>query len=54
MLDVIPQHQLLGVWMKVDLLVHPVGNRIAVQVELEPVQSYSRGTIGITMSSSQP
>ena len=30
-LHMIPQYQLLGVWMQVDLLVHPVGHREAVQ-----------------------
>ncbi len=44
-LHVIAQHQLLGVGMQIDLLVHPVGHRIAVQVVLQPVRSYVSGTI---------
>jgi hypothetical protein len=52
----IAQHQFLRVGMEVHLLVyprcarykHPVGNRIAVQVVLEPVRSYVRGTISGT------
>jgi hypothetical protein len=34
--------------MQVDLLVYPVGNRIAVQAMLEPVRSYVSVTIGGT------
>jgi hypothetical protein len=30
-LHMIAQHQLLGIRMKITLLVHPVGNRVAVQ-----------------------
>ena len=45
-LHVIPQHQLLGIRVQVHLLVHPVGNRMPVEVMLEPVRSYVRGTIG--------
>jgi hypothetical protein len=33
-LHVIAQHELLGVGMQVDLLVHPLGHRIAVKVML--------------------
>jgi hypothetical protein len=47
-LHVIPQHQLLGIRMQIHLLVHPLGNRIAVQVMLEPVRSYVSGTISGT------
>jgi len=47
-LHMIPQHELLGIGMEVDLLVHPVGNRMPVQVMLEPVRSYVRGTISGT------
>jgi hypothetical protein len=32
---VIAQHKLLGIGMQVDLLVYPVGNRVAVQVMLQ-------------------
>ena len=52
-LHMIAQHELLGVWVQVDLLVHPVGNQVAIGVMLESVQNYFRGTIGITMFSSQ-
>jgi hypothetical protein len=45
----IPQHQLLGVGMQINLLVHPVGNRVPVQVMLEPVRSYVSGTISGTI-----
>ena len=38
----IPQHQLLGVGMQVHLLVHPVGNRVAVQVMLEQSQRHDQ------------
>jgi hypothetical protein len=44
----IPQHQLLGIRMQVDLLVHPVGHRMPVQMMLEPVRSYVSGTISGT------
>jgi hypothetical protein len=55
-LHLIPQHRLLGVWMKVNLLVYPrcarhrqpVRHRIAIQVVLEPVRSYVSGTISGT------
>jgi hypothetical protein len=39
-LHVIPQHELLGIRMQVDLLVHPLGHRIAVQVVLEQRQGH--------------
>jgi hypothetical protein len=58
---VIPQHELLRIRMELHLQVyptlrwappqgtgtgkHPVGRRISVQVMLEPVRSYVRGTI---------
>ena len=45
----IPQHELLGVRMEVDLLVHPVRNRMPVQMMLEPVRSYVSGTISGTI-----
>jgi hypothetical protein len=45
---VIPQHELLRVRMEVDRLAHPLANRIPVQVMLEPMRSYVRGTIGGT------
>ena len=48
-LHVIPQHEFLGIRMQVDLLVHPIGHRIAVQVILEPVRSYVSGTISGTI-----
>ena len=48
-LDVISQHQLLGIRMQVDLLVHPLRHRIAVEVVLEPVRSYVSGTISGTI-----
>ena len=38
----VPQHELLGVRMQVDLLVHPVGNRIAVQVVLQERQGHDQ------------
>ena len=41
-LHVIPQHQLLGVWMQVYLLVHPFGNRIAAQMMLQQRQRYDQ------------
>jgi hypothetical protein len=44
----IPQHELLGAGMQIHLLVHPLGNRVAVQVVFEPVLSYVRGTISGT------
>ena len=31
----IPQHQLLGVRMQVDMLVHPLGHRVAAQMMFE-------------------
>jgi hypothetical protein len=34
-LDMIPQHRFLGVGMEVDLLLYPLGHRVAVQVMLE-------------------
>ncbi len=37
-----------GVRMKIDLRVHPVEHRVAVQVMLEPVRSYVSGTISGT------
>jgi hypothetical protein len=37
---VIPQHQLLGMRMEVDLLVHPLGNRMPVQMMLEQCQRH--------------
>ena len=48
-LHVIPQHQLLGIRMQVHLLVHPVGNRMPVEMMLEPVRSYVSGTISGTV-----
>jgi hypothetical protein len=45
MLHVVPQHELLGIRIEIHLLVHPVGYRMPVQVILEPVRSYVRGTI---------
>ena len=42
-LHVIPQHQLLGIGMQIHLLVHPLGNRIAVQVMLEERQRHNEG-----------
>ena len=42
-LHVIPQHQLLGVRMQVNLLVHPLGHRVAVQVMLEERQRHNEG-----------
>jgi hypothetical protein len=47
---VIPQHQLLRVPIQAHLLEHPARNQIAVQVMLEPVRSYVRGTISGTSS----
>ena len=44
-MPVMAQHQLLGARVEVDLLVHPVGHRMPVQVMLEPVRSYVSGTI---------
>jgi hypothetical protein len=44
----IAQHQLLGVRMQIDLLIHPTGHRIPVQLVLQPVRSYVNGTIGGT------
>ena len=41
-LNMIPQHQLLGVWMQVHLLVYPVRHRIAVQVVLEQRQGHDQ------------
>jgi hypothetical protein len=38
----IPQHQLLRIRMEVDLLVHPIGHRIAVQVVLEQGQGHNQ------------
>jgi hypothetical protein len=38
-LHVIAQQQLRGVRMEVNLLVHPLGHWIAIQVMLEPVRS---------------
>jgi hypothetical protein len=34
--------------MRVDLLVHPVGHRVAAQVMLEPLRGYVTGTISRT------
>ena len=50
-LDMIPQHQLLGVRMQIHLLVHPrcarykhpLGHRIAVQVVLQQRQGHDQG-----------
>jgi len=49
----IAQHEILGIWMKVSLLVyprcvghrHPVGHGVAVPVMLEPVRSHVSGKI---------
>ena len=56
-LHMILQHELLGVRMQVHLQVyprcaryrHPLRHRIAVEVMLEPVRSYVRGTISGTI-----
>jgi hypothetical protein len=45
---VIQQHQFLRVGIQIDLPVHPVENRMPVQVMLEPVRSYVSGTISGT------
>ena len=45
----IPQHELPRVRMEVDLLMYPVGNRMPVQMMLEPVRSYVSGTISGTI-----
>jgi hypothetical protein len=44
-LDVIPQHELLGVGVEIDLLMRPLRHRMPVQVMLELVRSYVSGTI---------
>jgi hypothetical protein len=44
----IAQHQLFRIRMQVHLLVHPIGNRMPVQVMLQPVRSYVSGTISGT------
>jgi hypothetical protein len=44
-LHVIAQHQLLGIRMQVNLVVHPLGHRVPVKLVLEPVRSYVMGTI---------
>jgi hypothetical protein len=36
----IPQHEFLRIRMEVHLLVHPVGNRVPVQMMLDPVRRY--------------
>ena len=41
-LDVISQHEFLGIRMQVDLLAHPVGHRITVQVVIQQCQGYDR------------
>ena len=49
-LDVISQHEFLGIWMQIHLLVHPAGNGIPIheleQPMLGPVCSYVSDTIG--------
>jgi hypothetical protein len=39
-LQVVAQHQLLGVRMQVDLLVYRIGNWVPIQVVLEQMQAY--------------
>jgi len=41
---VIAQHKLLGIGMQVDLLVYPVGNRVAVQVMLQQRNLHLQGS----------
>ena len=47
-MHVIPQCQLLRIRMWIHLLAHSVGHRMPIQVMLEPVRSYVKGTINGT------
>jgi hypothetical protein len=41
-LHVVPQHEFLGIRMEIDLLVHPLRHRVAVQVMLQERQRHDQ------------